>query len=55
MIGKGIFKGLLVTLRHFFATYIDDFKQKIKRTSNSELTKIKSSAESDRSFYHPIS
>ena len=44
MIGKGIFKGLFVTLRHFFVTYIDDLKHLIKRTSKNDLTKIKSSA-----------
>jgi len=50
MIGKGILKGIFVTLRHFFVTYIDDLKHKIKRTNKADLTKIKSSATSTGLF-----
>jgi NADH-quinone oxidoreductase subunit I len=50
IIGEGIFKGLLVTLNHFFSTYTDDFKTKIKGYSKDEIVKNRSSAEASGIF-----
>lgn len=44
IVGKGVFKGLLVTLDHFFMTYIDDIKTRIKGLTKDEITKARSSA-----------
>lgn len=50
IIGKGILKGLTVTLNHFFMTYVDDLKNKIKRLTKEELTAAKSSADATGLF-----
>ncbi len=44
IVGKGVLQGLLVTLNHFFLTYIDDIKSRIKGMSRVEVTKERSSA-----------
>lgn len=49
-IGKGILKGLGVTLNHFFMTYVDEIRNKIKGLSKKELTQQKSSAEATGIF-----
>jgi len=49
-IGKGILKGLGVTLKHFFMTYVDEIRNKVKGLSKEELTSEKSSAEATGIF-----
>lgn len=49
-IGKGILKGLGVTLNHFFMTYVDEIRNKIKGLSKKELTQQKSSAKATGIF-----
>ena len=43
MYGKGIIKGALVTLRHFFETYIDDIRRLGKRYMTPESIEYRSS------------
>lgn len=43
MYGKGIIKGALVTLRHFFETYIDDIRRFGKRYMSPESIEYRSS------------
>ena len=43
MYGKGIIKGALVTLRHFFETYIDDIRRMGKRYMKPEGIEYRSS------------
>jgi len=50
IIGKGILKGLLVTLNHFFMTFIDDISTRLKGIRRQEVTKIRSSAEATGLF-----
>jgi len=50
LIGKGILKGLFVTLNHFFMTYIDDIKTRLQRVPRKDVTKIRSSAEATGLF-----
>lgn len=50
IIGKGIIKGLSVTLLHFVMTYIDDIKTRLKGVSREEVTLIRSSAEATGLF-----
>ena len=50
IIGSGIFKGLLVTLTHFFETYTDDIKRWIKKVSKKEIIQYRSSAEATGLF-----
>jgi NADH-quinone oxidoreductase subunit I len=45
IIGTGIIKGLLVTLKHFFETYTNDLKLKSKRLSKNAVVKARSSAD----------
>ena len=37
MIGSGIAKGLFVTLKHFFATYVEDFRYLSQRSQRSAM------------------
>ena len=50
LIGKGILKGLGVTLKHFFMTYVDEIRNKVKGLSIEELTLEKSSAQATGIF-----
>jgi NADH-quinone oxidoreductase subunit I len=50
MNGFGIFKGLLVTLKHFFATYFVDLKAGKKRYNTPQGIKSRSSAKTDGIF-----
>ncbi len=45
MYGIGILKGLGVTLRHFASTYVEDFRQGLKRYAGEERFEVRQSPE----------
>jgi NADH-quinone oxidoreductase subunit I len=50
MIGSGLIKGLLVTLKHFIATYFGDLKNKIQKKTSSQIVALRSSSETSGLF-----
>ncbi len=50
MYGKGIFEGLMVTLKHFISTYVDDFKWLGKRYYTKEGIEHRHSTAADGIF-----
>ncbi len=50
IVGMGVIKGLGVTLKHFFGTYIEDLKWIGKRSREDERTAIKMSSEARGAF-----